>query len=71
MADAPVVHIAENSAENIAYKLFNLIVPQERERSGGQLTRERALDLFAECLLAVREPAARLQGMHKLPSPGR
>ena len=31
MADAPVVHIGENSAEHVAYKLFLLVVQTENK----------------------------------------
>ena len=71
MSDAPVVHIGENSPEYIALKLLRDIVHSERNLAGGQLSRERILDLYSECLLAVLEPSNRLQGMNKLPPLGK
>ena len=56
MADAPVVHIGENSPEGIAHKLFvklqSLNQPQDTKR-------DWYLDLYAECLLTVRHPESR------------
>lgn len=52
MADKEtVVHIGENSAEKIAYDLTMSIWRLEKENT---MTRERLLDLYAECIDAVR-----------------
>ena len=51
--DAPIVHIGENSPEYVALLLMNLINGAEKHP---QRTRKDILDLYAECLLAVRSP---------------
>jgi hypothetical protein len=61
---APVVHIGENSPEQIAYKLFDHIVRVERQdlypdRGEQGATRKWILDTYAECLLAVKAPGHR------------
>ncbi|WP_363349417.1 hypothetical protein [Methylocystis echinoides] len=67
MADAaPVAHIGENSPEQVAYKLFQTIAAYEACK-----TREAILDLYSECLLAVRNPAGRLKGNHDNLAPPR
>jgi len=50
MADAPVVHIGQNSPEEVAYKLAHRILVEEKK----PFTRAYLLDLFAECFDAVR-----------------
>jgi hypothetical protein len=62
MADAPrpVVHIGENSPEHVAFNLFTLINASESHRD-----RAAVLDLYAECLDAVRDPDARLRAKKK------
>lgn len=67
MADA-VVHIGENSPEHVALKLYERVNAVENQANN---TRERILDLYAECLLAVREPLDRLRDKSKSPSPRR
>jgi hypothetical protein len=58
MADAaPVVHIGENASELVALKLFEKIETAEAQP---YRTRAQILDLYAECLLAVRDPVGRL-----------
>jgi hypothetical protein len=63
MADAPVVHIAENSAEQVAYKLFREIASAEGRTvigsgmSGQKPDRKWILSTYRECLYAVRTPA--------------
>ena len=59
MADAPVVHIGENSREEVAFKLFHII-----RNHGGQQATERKwiLDTYAECLKTVLYPKERLGG---------
>lgn len=65
MADAPVVHIGENSPEKVAYDLMMNIAGAENRRVagskagnsiGGQTPADRKwiLDTYAECLAAVR-----------------
>ena len=67
MADAPVVHIGENSPERVAYDLMLNIAYTEKIRIGGGPTgnsaagsgdkppdRKWILDAYAECLQAVR-----------------
>jgi hypothetical protein len=59
MADAPVVHIGENSPEEVALKLFRLI----RDLQGDQKPKDKKaiLDLYAECLNAVQNPSYRVR----------
>ena len=58
MSDAPVVHIGENSPEQVAYRLMHEIATQEGAAKGSHsvIERDRAyvLDLYHECFLAVR-----------------
>ena len=63
MADQPVVHIGENSLEQVAYKLIDNIARIEgkvthRNPGDGKETasREWILDTYAECLRAVKDP---------------
>jgi hypothetical protein len=51
MADAPVVHIGENSPEQVAYKLYRDIRLEEKKSNAD---RKYVLDTYAECLEAVR-----------------
>jgi hypothetical protein len=60
MADAPVVHIGENSREEIAYKLMKDIANVEKKTlhpNAGQghtvADRSWILDTYAECLTAT------------------
>jgi hypothetical protein len=62
MANDSVVHIGENSPEEVAYRLFNLI--EIREGTKAQ-KRKEIIDLYAECVMAVREPRLRLPGTGK------
>jgi hypothetical protein len=50
MADAPVVHIGENSPEQVAYKLMQRISEIEK----GFKDRKAILDAYHECIEAVR-----------------
>jgi hypothetical protein len=56
---APVVHIGENSPEQIAYKLLETIASNEKKTLhwsvGSTATADRKwlLDTYAECLVAV------------------
>jgi hypothetical protein len=66
MVDAPVVHIGENSPELIAFKLLMIIAGNEKKSINGSVgappnaDRKWLLDTYAECLLAVTHPAARI-----------
>lgn len=60
MADNAVIHLGENSPEHVAFKLFTFINDGENNRD-----RAAVLDLYAECLLAVRNPAGHLKGNHE------
>jgi hypothetical protein len=61
MADAPVLHIGENSPEKIAYKLLHDVMTVEKKalvvhrQEGGitQADRKYIFDTYAECLHAV------------------
>jgi hypothetical protein len=62
MADSAhiVVHIGENSPEQVAYKLLHIIAANERKTlsssATGAATAERKwlLDTYAECLTTVK-----------------
>lgn len=62
MTDTAVVHIGENSPEEIAYRLLKTIASNEGKSlvssMGGGATADRdwLLRTYAECLLAVRHP---------------
>src|SRR3984893_2762228 len=63
---APVVHIGENSPQQIAYKLLLLIAAKEGKlldepSGGGHATADRKwlLDTYAECLRTVQNPSSR------------
>ncbi len=60
MADNPIVHIGENSPEEVAYKLLQVIADVEnRERYGHgshPVDREWVLRTYAQCIRAVRLP---------------
>lgn len=53
MADEAVVHVGENSPEQVAFKLMDFV------RKGDE-SKDAILDLYCECLLAVRSPGTRL-----------
>ena len=59
MTGAPVVHIGENSPEQVAFKLFELIRRGDAQHGGK--TKKEMLDLYAECLNAVRNPHVRVK----------
>lgn len=65
MADNTTVHIAENSAEQVAYKLFERVAAVENKRLfhtnevADVADRKWILDTYAECLLAVKSPSTR------------
>lgn len=55
MADKDtVVHIGENSPEQVALKLTERVLFSVEDRKYDQLTRKEYLDTYAECLVAVR-----------------
>lgn len=56
MADAPVVHIGENSPEEVAYKLLQDIARCEQKTSYGKIAADKdyILNTYAEALNAVR-----------------
>ena len=64
MADTPVVHLGENSPEQVAFKLFREIANAENMiitlGSGTDLTkkpdRKWILNTYRECLYAVTHP---------------
>lgn len=60
MADAPVVHIGENSPEEVAYKLLKDIANVERKNlyysskeTDKTASREGILKTYVECMKAV------------------
>jgi hypothetical protein len=60
MADAPVVHIGENSPEEVAYKLLREVARAEGMNTvyttgNNKPTRKWILDTYAECLTAVKD----------------
>jgi hypothetical protein len=61
MADNTVVHIGENSPEEVAYKLLQNIASQERKTLivSSEAERKWLLDTYAECLMTVRNPSGR------------
>ncbi len=59
MADEKAVQTSETSSEEVAFKLMGHIQHVEGQKGSGIKDRKSILDLYAECLLAVRNPAAR------------
>jgi hypothetical protein len=71
MADDTVVHIGENSAEEVAFKLMHLIGKAEAKTltMNPQADREWILKTYAQCLLTVRGPQhiqAHLDGLKNI-----
>jgi hypothetical protein len=65
VADAPVVHIGENSPEQVAFKLLERIADLEQVSLFHSAQRKMAdrkwvLDTYAECIIAVRHPHNRV-----------
>jgi hypothetical protein len=60
-ADTPIVHIGENSPEQVAYKLLQIVASNEGKSLTGGATADRKwlLDTYAECLHTVRNPNTR------------
>lgn len=66
MADAPAIHLGENSPEHVAYRLLRTIASNESKTLesstvSGRATADRKwlLDTYAECLIAVKTPTSR------------
>jgi hypothetical protein len=65
MTDQTVVHIGENSPEQVAYKLVMAIAANEGKSlsntpvSKAEADRVWLLDTYAECLQAVKQPHMR------------
>lgn len=65
MADQPVVHIGENSPEQVAYRLLEDVARVEGKvfwkdpESGETADRRWILDTYAECLSTVHVPSGR------------
>ena len=53
MADAPEVHIGENSPYQVAYKLTREIFSLVEDKALSEITRKEYLDTYAQCLDAV------------------
>ena len=60
MADAPVVHIGENSPEHVAFELLRVMASTEDKQlgnwrsNGARPDRKWVLDTYSECLEAVK-----------------
>ena len=61
MADLPSVHLGENSPEGVAFKLFSMLRKSDDEE------RKKDLDIYAECLVAVKNPGHRLSSTPTTP----
>jgi len=64
MADATVVHLGENSPEQVAYKLFIAIAHAENKHPTASkpwpdTDREWILNTYAKCLYVVQNPHIR------------
>lgn len=64
MADQAVVHIGENSPEQVAFKLLKEVARAEGKglydgAHGEKPDRKWLLDTYAECLIAVTSPFRR------------
>jgi hypothetical protein len=65
MADNTVVHIGENSPEQVAYTLLRDIANIEQRplfHDPRAADRKWILDTYAECLIAIRNPVGRGRG---------
>ncbi len=66
MSDQAVVHIGENSPEQVAFNLMRIIASSEglvlSPTMGGSKLPDRdwVLDTYADCLLTVRDPFRRV-----------
>lgn len=79
MTDAPIVHIGENSPEEVAYKLMiNVAIAEGKDTNNMRgftyvlksADRKWLLDTYAECLSTVKNPAGRLHSSKGSSSPG-
>jgi hypothetical protein len=62
MIDQPSVHVAENSPEFVAFRLLERIAMVEnRGFNAGGADRNWILDTYAECLMVVQNPSARVR----------
>ena len=64
MADVPIIHMSENSPEQVAFKLLREVASLEGKKafgapSGTAIDRKWLLDAYAECLVSVRNPGSR------------
>jgi hypothetical protein len=60
MGEEKVEEVGQNSPEEIAYRLWAIIHHLESKKT--PLDRKGILDLYAECLLAVKNPNSRVSG---------
>ncbi len=64
MPEETIVHIGENSPEQVAYKLFENVARSEGRdlfaHGDNPADRQYILDTYAECITAVTAPHARL-----------
>jgi hypothetical protein len=58
MADAPVVHIGENSPEYVAFRLMRMIAANEKKAvdSSALADRDWIIRTYCMCLKAVQQP---------------
>ena len=74
MADNAVVHIGENSPENIAFKMMNLIAAVENREPYGHgdspMTREWILKTYAQCRKAVSGNVSDFDALTNFYNPG-
>lgn len=61
MADEAVVHIGENSPEQVAYRLMREILLNVESKDYSDLDREAYLNTYAECLYTVQHPRTRIK----------
>ena len=61
MTDQTIVRIGENSPEQVAFKLMEIIAIAEGKaiKTPSKTDRKWLLDTYAECLRTVREPQGR------------
>jgi hypothetical protein len=65
MPDSTIIHMSENSPEQVAYKLLREIASIENKKvfaaqnATAEVGRKWLLDTYAECLLTVRSPISR------------
>jgi len=69
MSETVTLHVAENTAAYVGWKLFIEVANAEKKHvyhgQGHELSGDRKwiLDTYAECLLAVTDPRARMVGV--------